>query len=349
REEAREAYEEEKDSGAGLAEEQESEVYDFSVSPVPALGELSFTYLYYQPIELDTGVGRFLYPLEDGGTDEAAKSFWTQESRVHRSFSFHARVESVWPIEDVRMPGLDAAARITRPNDWTWDILLEAPGGLSLESDLLLYYRLADDLPGRVELLAHRDDLNEPGTFMLVVTPGIDLAPLSNGVDYVFVLDTSGSMEGKYATLAKGVAGAIRELRPEDRFRIVTFNERATDLTNGFRPATPAEVERAVRSVAQVEPNNGTNLFAGLAAGIADLDADRATNLILVTDGVANQGIIDPERFDQLMRSHDVRLFGFLMGNSANWPLMRVLTEATGGFYAEVSNADDVVGQIMLA
>jgi Ca-activated chloride channel family protein len=37
------------------------------------------------------------------------------------------------------------------------------------------------------------------------------------------------------------------------------------------------------------------------------------------------------------------------MGNSANWPLMQIITEASGGFYAAVSNRDDVLGQALLA
>jgi Ca-activated chloride channel family protein len=49
------------------------------------------------------------------------------------------------------------------------------------------------------------------------------------------------------------------------------------------------------------------------------------------------------------MKQYDIRLFGFLMGNSANWPLMRLVTEASGGFYAQISNADDILGQILLA
>ncbi len=349
RAEARAAYEEEKDSGAGLAEEQEGDVYDFFVSPVPALSELKFRYLYYQRLQLDTGIGRFLYPLEDGGNDELAQKFWNQNSAVSRSFSFHAVIESAWPIQEVRMPGLSAATVVRELPDHSFDVRLEAPGGIELDSDLVLYYRLADDLPGRVELLAYRPDAGAPGTFMLVLTPGIDLEPLRGGVDYVFILDVSGSMQGKLGTLAAGVAGAIRELSPEDRFRIVSFSANAKDVTGGYRSATKDEVERAVELVSNLGAEGGTNLYEGIRKGLGGLDADRATSVILVTDGVANEGVVDPKRFDELMRSHDVRLFGFLMGNSANWPLMRTITEASGGFYAQVSNADDVLGQILLA
>jgi len=68
-----------------------------------------------------------------------------------------------------------------------------------------------------------------------------------------------------------------------------------------------------------------------------------------VTDGVANQGIVSPQKFHELLKQHDVRVFGFLMGNSANWPLMRTICQASGGFYAGVSNDDDIIGQLMLA
>ena len=353
RDQARQAYEEEKDSGAGLAEQNDGRVYDFHVSPVPAQGELTFRYLYYQPVSIDTGVGRFHYPLEDGGVDEIAQEFWTQETKVRRSFSFHVEIESAWPLQDIRVPGAQSAAVIKDLGDGRWEVLLEVSDAseldLNLDGDLVVYYRLADNLPGRVEMITHRPDPNLPGTFMMVVTPGIDLQPLTQGVDYVFVLDISGSMSSKLGTLAEGVVQALGKLDAQDRFRIVVFNEDAKDLTRGYWPVSEGSVARGIELVRTVRSKGGTDLFEGLQNGLSQVDADRATNMILVTDGVTNQGIIAPRHFDKLMRSHDVRLFGFLLGNSSNWPLMRIITEASGGFYAPISNADDVIGQIMLA
>ena len=64
---------------------------------------------------------------------------------------------------------------------------------------------------------------------------------------------------------------------------------------------------------------------------------------------MTNTGEVRPEEFAKLMRQKDIRVFGFLMGNSANWPLMRTICDASGGFYAGVSNSDDIIGQIALA
>ena len=77
KEEARKIYGEEKDKGndAGLAEKNSFYTFDLHVSPVRAQNETRVRFLYYQPIEIDTGMGRYLYPLEEGGTDEAALNY----------------------------------------------------------------------------------------------------------------------------------------------------------------------------------------------------------------------------------------------------------------------------------
>jgi hypothetical protein len=62
------------------------------------------------------------------------------------------------------------------------------------------------------------------------------------------------------------------------------------------------------------------------------VEADRATSILLVTDGVTNDGIFDAAEFDVLLKKYDMRVFGFLMGNNANWPLMRLIAETSAAF-----------------
>lgn len=212
-----------------------------------------------------------------------------------------------------------------------------------------IYYRLVPDLPGRVELIPYRASHDGPGTFMMVVTPGMDLQPITGGADYLFVLDTSGSMNSKIGTLANAVSQSLGKLRGDDRFRVVTFSNSAKDLTGGWINATEQNVLHYAREVESLQSDGGTDIYRGLKLALGDLEADRATSLILVTDGVTNCGVVDPKKFHQLMKQYNIRVFGFLLGNSGNWPLMRTICDASGGFYAGVSNADDMVGQIMLA
>ncbi|MDT8391587.1 MAG: VIT and VWA domain-containing protein [Lentisphaeria bacterium] len=351
KEEAEKIYGEERDAGndAALAEKDGYKHLTFAVSRVPAGNTALVSFLYYQPLAIDTGVGRYVYPLAEGGTDDSQEmSFWQRNDTVSGIFSFAIELKSAWPVSDVRLPGLESQTTIDQPSPNHYRARVERTGS-DLSKDIIFYYRLQDNLPGRVELIPYRADTTGAGTFMLVVTPGLDLRPLDQGADYIFILDTSGSMSAKIGALAQGVSRALDTLRPEDRFRIVSFNNAAQSLYHGWQTATPANVKAAIQKVSGLGSSGGTNLYAGLKEGLRSLDDDRATSIILVTDGVTNQGVISPKAFHELMKEHDIRVFGFLMGNSANWPLMRTICDASGGFYDSVSTGDDILGKIMLA
>ena len=351
KEDADRIYEEEKAQGndAGKAQKNSIQTFEFYVHPIRASAETRVRYVYYQPLKIDTGVGRYVYPLENGGTDEVAHSFWTQNKTVEGEFIVNLTLKSAYPVIDTRAPGYEGAATIEKRDENTHTLTMKSTQA-ELSRDFVFYYRLADDLPGRVEVIPYRADADKPGKFMMVVTPGIDLKPLTQGADYIYVLDTSGSMSGgKIQTLADGVKKAIGGMRPEDRFRVIAFNNRAREITSGWVAATPENIRREVDKVTALTSNGGTNIHDALKKALTKLDADRATSVVLVTDGVTNVGVVDPKSFHEMLKQYDVRVFGFVMGNSANWPLMNIISKTSGGFAAGVSNDDDIVGQIMLA
>lgn len=373
REQAKQVYEEEKAAGrdAGITEKDSYKTFETRVSPVRAGQDTRIRLVYLQPAHIDTGIGRYVYPLEEGGVDEEKLAFWTANEKVTGNFSFDVQVRSGYPVDAVRMPN-QPQAQITKIGDGEWKIHLGNRGSemaaatanleegqqslaaptaaaFTLDQDLVVYWRHQEGLPGSVDLVAHKSQGKERGTFMLVVTPGDDLQPITEGRDWVFVLDISGSMQGKYATLADAVQRSLNKLRQDDRFRIVLFNNSSRELTSGFVNATPEAIARYSQSVAAVQPNSGTNLYAGLQLGLKSLDADRTSALVLVTDGVANVGETQQRKFIDLIKTKDVRLFTMVMGNSANRPMLEVMTKASNGFAVSMSNSDDVVGQLLAA
>jgi Ca-activated chloride channel family protein len=347
---ARQIYAEEKSRGnkAGIAEKNEFYTFDFKIHPVPANDETKIRFLYYQPLNIDTGVGRYLYPLEDGGTDEVGMSFWTTNTKVENTFSLNLELKSAYPVQDVRVPGFETAAQINSLAEDHYNVQMQL-ADMSLNRDFIFYYRLQDELPGRIEVIPFRDDTAKPGTFMMVITPGVDLKPLTNGVDYCFVLDVSGSMQSKMGTFKRGVIKALEKLKPGDRFRIVTFSSQAGELTRTWLPVSDTSLIKAREMIESLSAGGSTNLYAGLSLALKNLDDDRAANIILVTDAVTNTGVVNPEEFYKLLQQVDVRIFGFLLGNSSNWPLMQTITQTTGGFYDTISNADDIMGKLLLA
>ncbi|MCU7853269.1 MAG: VIT and VWA domain-containing protein [Candidatus Thiodiazotropha sp. (ex Monitilora ramsayi)] len=378
RQQAKQVYEEEKAAGrdAGITEKESYKTFDARVSPVRAGQETRIRLVYLQPAQVDTGIGRYVYPLEEGGVDEEKLAFWTANEKVKRQFSFDLQVRSAYPVHAVRMPNQPQAS-IQQVGEGDWrihlgnDVASSVETGMeiteeersrlntqssagstpvfTLDKDLVVYWRHQTGLPGSVDLVAHKPEGKDRGTFMLVVTPGDDLRPIKEGKDWVFVLDISGSMQGKYATLADGVQRALKKLSPEDRFRIVLFNSGTRELTSGFVNATQASVTKYSQAVAAIAPNQGTNLYEGLKLGLKSLDADRTSALVLVTDGVANVGVTQQRQFIDLIKKRDVRLFTFVMGNSANRPLLEAMTRASNGFAVSISNSDDIVGQLLTA
>ena len=349
RDKAAQIYADQNDAGAqaGLATQDSYQSFQFSVANIPAGGETSMTFVYYEPLSIDTAVGRYLYPLQDGGTDsQAATSFWTRSDTVSGKFTFDLELKSAVSVEELRVPGF--SPQINKIDDGHYTVHLESTQA-QLNQDVVVYYRFPDDQPGSVQVIPYRANAEGVGTFMMVVTPGVDLPPITTGHDIVFVLDVSGSMDSKIATLMNATIESIRQLTPQDRFRIVAFDSTAWDVTGGFKDATPENIDAAKTAVGALSAGDSTNLYAGMTLALSDVEGERVTEVLLVTDGVTNTGVVDPVSFVNLLKESDVRTFGFLMGNSANWPLMDLITDVSGGFYAQVSNQDDIFGQVMLA
>jgi Ca-activated chloride channel family protein len=371
--EARATYEAERAAGrdAALVEQDDYRTFDIAVSPVRAAQNVRVRLVYLQPVPVDTSIGRYVYPLEEGGVDEERLAFWTYDEVVRERFSFELNFRSSWPIEDFRLPR-HPEAQIEQLSDHEWRVSMHSGAGGTtadtvddregaaaspapvqgprvahrLDEDIVVYWRQADGLPAAVEMVSFREDPADMGTFMLTVTPGNELAAISEGRDWVFVLDLSGSMQGKYHSLVEGVKRGLQRLQGGDRFRIVLFNNQAWEVTPGYVPVSVDNVTRYTQALAAEQPNNGTNLYAGLSRGMDGLEADRSSALVLVTDGVANVGLTEKRDFLDLLESRDVRLFTFVMGNSANRPLLEGMAHVSNGFAMNISNSDDIAGKL---
>ncbi|MES9852243.1 MAG: VWA domain-containing protein [Candidatus Thiodiazotropha sp. L084R] len=317
--------------------------------------------VYIQPAHVDSGIGRYVYPLEEGGVDEQKLAFWSYNDVVTEAFSFNLKLRSSYPIDEMRLPHhQQASSKSTSPQEWSVSLINGQAGEeeqtqtnpaviQKLDKDIVVYWRHQQGLPGSVDMITHKEPGKDRGTFMLTVTPGDDLASINEGRDWVFVLDLSGSMKGKYQSLVEGVRKGLTNLSEKDRFQIVLFNNHAKMLTSGYQQANRENVQQILNKLENTNPSGGTNLYAGLERGIKTLDSDRSSAIILVTDGVANVGTTEKKNFLKLLEQYDVRLFSFVMGNSANRPLLEGMAKISNGFSINVSNSDDIVGQLMLA
>jgi Ca-activated chloride channel family protein len=358
---ARQIYQQEtqKRVDPALAEKNGFESFTVTVFPVIANGDTRVRLVYYQPIEIESNVGRYVYPLAQGSSDEQENSFWSVDQGVKEEFTFNLELKSAFDVQDVRTPGYESVAQIiqkdkqegadkTTGNNYT--VQINAEENHQLSKDIVFYYRLADDVPARIELVPYRADKSGKGTFMVVVTPAADLKVNDQGSDWVFLVDKSGSMRGSNFNLViDSLQKTLEMMTEKDRYRIVTFNNEARDVTNGYIEISEGRVDNTIDVMRNQKPGGGTELYRGIQTAYKGLDKDRTTAVVLITDGITELQDNQHADFLRLLEEFDVRLFTFVIGNSGNQPLMNRLSKDSGGFAMHVSTSDDITGRILQA
>ncbi|PUB88118.1 MAG: hypothetical protein DBP02_00030, partial [gamma proteobacterium symbiont of Ctena orbiculata] len=81
---ARDVYQQEREQGreAALTEQDSYRTFDSHVYPVRPQQDVRIRLVYLQPAHLDSGIGRYVYPLEEGGVDEQRLAFWSYNDVV---------------------------------------------------------------------------------------------------------------------------------------------------------------------------------------------------------------------------------------------------------------------------
>ena len=106
KERAQQIYQAEKQSGRKVAvtEQQGYQHFDIKVANLQPGENAQVKLVYWQAIEVDHGIGRYVYPLEEGGTDTEQTHFWTQKSVVEQKFDFNLELNSGFTVDAVRLP-----------------------------------------------------------------------------------------------------------------------------------------------------------------------------------------------------------------------------------------------------
>ena len=123
-------------------------------------------------------------------------------------------------------------------------------------------------------------------------------------VDLVIVLDRSGSMKGLKIDDAKdAIHRLLSTLSAGDRIALVSYSNRVTRHSN-FMKVTPANRVYLRSMIDTISAGGGTNLGGGLKESI-DLFLGSKTDgrmgkVILISDGLANHGVTNPETLGRM-------------------------------------------------
>jgi Ca-activated chloride channel family protein len=160
-------------------------------------------------------------------------------------------------------------------------------------------------------------------------------------VNLAFVLDRSGSMQarGKLDLARQAVDEALARLDPEDRFSVVVYNDQVDVVAPSHRASEKAR-RKASEALVSIEARGSTDLAGGWLTGcdqVAQHLVESGVNrCLLLTDGLANVGIVDPaelERHAGELRARGVATSTFGVGEDFNEALLQSMADAGGGHF----------------
>lgn len=227
--------------------------------------------------------------------------------------------EAISPTHTISLvPGRDGATLVRL-----------ATGEPANDRDFVLDYRLAGDRIQTGVLLSRGRDEN---FFVAVVEPPAQVpATMIVPRDYVFVVDTSGSMDGFPLDTARTLMqDLLGNLRPSDTFNLVLFAGDSRVFATKSVAATRPNVEAAIDVLMQHSGRGGTELVPALRRALAlPLEKDRARSIVVVTDGYVG---VERETFELIRRNlSNANLFAFGIGSSVNRMLIEGMARAGHG------------------
>ncbi|MEQ1917646.1 MAG: VIT domain-containing protein [Elusimicrobiota bacterium] len=245
----------------------------------------------------------------------------------------------------------NADTRIVRDGDR--GALITYEEGAAGPQDLALTFSMRED-PLAAGVLAYRES-GEDGTFLLTLSPKIEIEAKAAPKAVVFVVDRSGSMTegGKIDQAKKALTWCVDRLNPQDRFGVVDFATDWNALEDGaLLAATPENTARAKRYFERIEAAGGTNIEAGLDQRLKLLNTAGAITpmLFFMTDGVPTIGQTDPgallRKAAQDNTALRARIFSFGVGSDVNTLLLDKLAEAGRGARDYVAPNEDIEAKV---
>lgn len=344
REEAQKVYDAAKAQGktASLLNQERSNVFTQAIANIMPGERIVIEISYVETLKYEDGVYEFVFPLVVGPryipnsvADGTKISPPVAATRAGHDVSIEVNLDAGVPVEEIRSGSHEItttnlssnAAKIVLKNERTIP-----------NKDFVLRY----DVTGkRIEsaILTHRGERG--GFFSLILSPpenfsARDVTPK----EIVFVLDTSGSMNGFPIEKAKeAMKLALDALNPQDTFNLITFAGDTAVLFDEPVSATPANLYRAQEFLASRRGLGGTEMMNAVKAALAPTESQKHVRIVcFMTDGyVANEAEIIAE----IQKHENARVFSFGIGNAVNRFLLDKMAEAGRGEVEYVSLQDD--------
>jgi Ca-activated chloride channel family protein len=177
---------------------------------------------------------------------------------------------------------------------------------------------------------------------LLMLAPPLAEETVPQDREVVFIIDTSGSMQGLALRQAKAALyQGLSWLEPDDRFNLVEFNSTSYTLFPGSVAPDGSYLEEALNFIDDLEADGGTNMSPALKDAMT-LPAQPSLfrQIVFVTDG----SIGNEEQLLQQIAADlgDSRLFTVSIGSAPNTGFMRKAAAIGRGSHTHIGQLEDV-------
>ncbi len=174
----------------------------------------------------------------------------------------------------------------------------------------------------------------------------LDQKPPAN---YIFVIDTSGSMKGQKLDMVKGaVAKLFMKMRKSDVIGVIAFSDKTRTILKATR-ISDFTLEDFSELISGLTAKGGTDLNTGLSFGFEEIsrygNRHSVNQIFLFSDGNPTSGEQNWNNIRQNISKkakNNSKLSLFAFGTDANIRELDALAGVTGGSYTFVTQADDV-------
>lgn len=311
----------------GLVEWSEENLFRVRIFPIPAHETQTVEIEITEPLSADQGYYRFRVPHNSISRNVPGKDLTTQYTVI---------IEDTGAVRNVYSP----THKIDTVTSGSNAVVVTSKDPFAPASDFVLYYE-ASDADIAVSLLTHRVP-GEDGFFSLRISPpwsDTTTAPVSG--DFVFVIDTSGSMAdaNKIEQARKALTYCVDQLHDNQKFALVRFSTSVGTFRPELQVATEANKTAAKAWIRDLVAKGGTNISSALAAGLKYQDMHtsppkdrRLFTVVFITDGIPTVGETSADKIAKGVlekKAGSIRIFSFGVGPDVNTQLLDTLSAKT--------------------
>jgi len=163
----------------------------------------------------------------------------------------------------------------------------------------------------------------------------------AEGLHYILLMDTSGSMKGRKIELAREGARLLLRNIPEGNYvTLIAFGTRELVSVLASRALVDTERGRLLRLIDELEPHDGTPLYRALRDAYQIARASGLPGyIVLLSDGQPTDAS-SLERFRELEQPPGYRMVLVGIGLDYNHELFTLLADMSGGDFYHVSEAE---------